>query len=453
MTSSFMNSVAFMANVMNIVLASGVFTLPFSIYETGFILGGIVLLVIAFISYTTAGFLIEALAIANSIHKEENEIFDNLSTSIVSNASKGAFDEFYNSHFHGVLKLNNSASEDEVDTDNENKIGQTNTSNSEVTDSNQNLINNEDKTKEKSVKSKKSGMSLTKSEKDEKEDNFYIFKRFEILKMSKSVLNKPLYACCLLIMIGYLYISLTSNAVLLGSSIEKIIIKTFDLPVNKDDSVGLWYYVVTLGYYILIILISLRNIEELKKFTSIIMAMRFIIITLIFGICIYTIAKYGATDWSEIPKFNFKNITLMLGNTLFYFMIQHSVPGIVEGFRPQKNLNRLLFISFLTSFIIFYLYALVTLLAFGKYKTCDYNDEYPTAIMNYFNLNFLDFNFLGYIINYYPLFNIITGSIQLISLKNNFVVAIGGCYSGFSSKYEENRKVSILKCLFPSIIT
>ena len=32
-------------------------------------------------------------------------------------------------------------------------------------------------------------------EDEEKKDNFYIFKRYEILKLAKGVLNKPLYGC------------------------------------------------------------------------------------------------------------------------------------------------------------------------------------------------------------------------------------------------------------------
>ena len=67
---------AFMANILNIVLATGIFTLPFSLWETGFFLGGIILLIVALVSFTTNTFLIETIAIANAIEKEEQEIFN-----------------------------------------------------------------------------------------------------------------------------------------------------------------------------------------------------------------------------------------------------------------------------------------------------------------------------------------------------------------------------------------
>jgi hypothetical protein len=44
-----------------------------------------------------------------------------------------------------------------------------------------------------------------------------------------------------------------------------------------------------------------------------------------------------------------------------------------------------------------------------------------------FNINFLPFPIFGYIINYFPIFNVITSAMQLITLKNNILQAIGSC--------------------------
>jgi len=62
-----------------------------------------------------------------------------------------------------------------------------------------------------------------------------------------------------------------------------------------------------------------------------------------------------------------------------------------------------------------------------------------------FNLNFVKFPIFGIIINYYPLFNIINASIQLITLKNNILQAIGSCSSEFMEKMNFNKMVILRK--------
>lgn len=409
--SQILNSIAFIANILNIVLATGVFTLPFSLYEAGVVLGGVVLLLISLTSFITSSFLIESIAIANAINKEEQQIYSEIRTSITSENSM-LVGSIHDVNMEGLLKFNSPLN------------SPTSSTTSEI--EGKNKLND----------------TVDKDDEDERRDSFYIEKRFEVLKMTKSAFSKPYYLISIVIMIGYVYISITSNAVLMGTSLEQILIKTFDLKPLEDSKVGILYYIVVGFYYFCILTVSLRNIEELKKFTSIIMLARIVVIALIVGSCFYIIKKDGITPIDKIPKMNFDNITLMIGNTLFYFMIQHSVPGIVEGFKPQRNLMKLLFFSFFISFVVFYAYGIITLLTFGKYTNCSL-DDFPSAIRNYFNLNFLGLSFVGYVINYYPIFNIITGSIQLITLKNNFVVAINGCKQNFSAKYEELRKVRI----------
>ena len=63
--------------------------------------------------------------------------------------------------------------------------------------------------------------------------------------------------------------------------------------------------------------------------------------------------KYGTAKISEVKTFDISNITVMIGNSLFVFMSHHSIPGMVEGFSPQKNLMTLLIIGYF--FIVYYL--------------------------------------------------------------------------------------------------
>lgn len=61
-----------------------------------------------------------------------------------------------------------------------------------------------------------------------------------------------------------------------------------------------------------------------------------------------------------------------------------------------------------------------------------------------FNLNFVSFPVVGKIINYYPLFNLINASIQLITLKNNILQAIGSCSRELLDSIDFSKKVNLV---------
>ena len=69
-------SIFFIANLLNFVLATAVFTIPFPMYEVGIILGTIILAITCFISVIACTFIIESLALKNSILKRENTILN-----------------------------------------------------------------------------------------------------------------------------------------------------------------------------------------------------------------------------------------------------------------------------------------------------------------------------------------------------------------------------------------
>ena len=256
----------------------------------------------------------------------------------------------------------------------------------------------------------------------EDEDQFYIFKRLEISKLASRVFNKPVYYFVVISMICYLYIGLTSNAMIAGKSLLSIISKTVGGSGLSYD----YYYAIVLIFFFFVILLALNNINHLKKLSMLIMICRFIMIFLILGSCIYAIVNYGSAKFSDIPKFNMPNITVMIGNSLFLFMSHHSMPGMVENFKPQKNLIRLVVIAYIFSLIIMLTYGYVSLFAFAHFTNCDTGD-FPCAIQSTFSLNFLSLPVIGYIINYYPLLNIITSALLAITLKNNVLQVIGSC--------------------------
>jgi purine-cytosine permease-like protein len=180
----------------------------------------------------------------------------------------------------------------------------------------------------------------------------------------------------------YLYIGLTSNTVIASRSIQKI----FSIMIYGDTHSlpSFSYYIIALLFIFIVLLLSLGDIKNLRKFTIAIMICRFTVIIIILSCCFYSMAEYGVSSLEQIPKFKIENISIMLGNSIFFFMIHHSIPGIVDSFKPQKQLTFLLFIGFFISLIFMISFGFIALLAFSKVTTCD-NDYFPCAIQ-VFNL-------------------------------------------------------------------
>ena len=393
-------SIFFIANLLNFVLATAVFTIPFPMHEVGLILGTIILSITCFISVIACTFIIEALALKNSILKRENAI---LNLAIKDEDNEAKKDEEKNDN-----NLNNSPPallKDDINNNINGEEGDRNTYDKKET-----LIKESEKVEEKGEES------------NEKNDSFYIFKRFEISKLSKA-LPKPGYFFVVITIICYLYIGVTSNGIIAGNNLKDIIGKTFDTDMPEYS-----YYIIVLCFFVITIIIALNNIKHLKKFSMFIMVMRFVIIFLIMGCCFYSMAKFGIAKYKDIPKFDISNITVMIGNSLFVFMSHHSIPGMVENFTPQRRLIKLLIIGYIFSLLFIVLYSYIGVFAFGDPSLpCDKSSPFPIAIQSTFSSNFLGLAGVGYIINYYPILNVITSGMQLITLRNNILEAIAGC--------------------------
>ena len=379
----------FIANILNFVLATAVFTIPFPMHECGIILGTIILGLTCFVSVIACTFIIEALAMKNSIRKKES----------------------------GILKF-------AIDSENENEEDKL----KENLNPNNNDNNNENNNDISGVTHFKESILD-----EELNDDFYIKKRYEISKLAK-LLPKPLYFFVVLTMIFYLYVGVTSNSIIAGNNLKDIIGKTFNTDLPEYS-----YQIIVSVFYFFVITIALNNINNLKKFSMFIMIMRFLIIALIIGCCVYSIVKNGAAKFKDIPKFDLSNITVMIGNSLFVFMSHHSIPGMVENFTPQKNLVKILILGYFFSFLFISAYGYIALFSFSKPDlTCE--KVFPCAIQATFSSNFLGLPVIGYIINYYPILNVITSGMQLITLRNNILDAIAGCSPSLSEQLNFTQK-------------
>ena len=415
------SSFFFIANLLNFVLATAVFTIPFPMHEVGLVLGTIILSITCFISVIACTFIIEALALKNSIIKRENLILNKAIKEKKVEKGKDTKNSQGKESLGVITKETIASNIEEID----DKIEE---EENEEDDKKIKIIDNEDDDEEDEL-----------DKDDEKRDNFYISKRYEISKLSKA-LPKPGYFFVVVTIIFYLYVGVTSNGIIAGNNLKDIIGKTFDIEM-PDYS----YYIIVLCFFTITITIALNNIKNLKKFSMFIMIMRFVIIFLIMGCCFYSIGKYGAAKFSDIPKFDLSNITVMIGNSLFVFMSHHSIPGMVENFTPQKRLIKLLIIGYIFSLIFIVLYSYVGVFAFSDPSlSCDKDSPFPIAIQSTFSSNFLGLSIFGYIINYYPILNVITSGMQLITLRNNILEAIAGCNPELSKSLNFAEKSGII---------
>ena len=411
------SSIFFIANLLNFVLATAVFTIPFPMHEVGIILGTIILAITCFISVIACTFIIEALALKNSILKQENIILDKAiaeekqeNNDLFDKSEKDKDKDKDKDRPTFLSKTSLASNIDEIKQVEKNDI---------IKEDNQ-----EEQEKDKEVIDDMLGDDLL-----ERSNTFYISKRFEISKLSKA-LPKIGYFFVVITIICYLYIGVTSNGIIAGNNLKDIIGRTLGIDMPEYS-----YYIIVICFFFITITIALNNIKHLKKFSMFIMVMRFVIIFLIMGCCFYSMGKYGVAEFKDIPKFDLSNITVMIGNSLFVFMSHHSIPGMVENYKKKKRLIKLLIIGYIFSLIFIVLYSYIGLFAFSNpnYK-CDKNSEFPIAIQSTFSSNFLGLPVVGYIINYYPILNVITSGMQLITLRNNILEAIAGCNRELSNK-------------------
>ena len=279
------SSIFFIANLLNFVLATAVFTIPFPMHEVGIILGTIILAITCFVSVIACTFIIEALALKNSLLKQENTILEK------------AIQE------HEQKEQEQRESTDNKDKDRPTFLSKASlASNLEDIQKDNNLI--PDEIEQELIDNESYEDTL------ERRNTFYIYKRFEISKLSKA-LPKAGYFFVVLTIIFYLYVGVTSNGIIAGNNLKDIIGKT--LGINMPDYS---YYIIVLSFFMITIIIALNNIKHLKKFSMFIMIMRFVIIFLIMGSCFYSMGKYGISKMKDVPKFDLSNITVMIGNSL-----------------------------------------------------------------------------------------------------------------------------------------
>ena len=461
--------------LLNMTMGTSIYTLPYSLYESGIYLGFIIIISNILLSFITSCFIIESISISNFLEliyivRRNKKLFFNKNTNTSklndisyvddnNNYSNTKFSEDNNeletidskeANFTNPIHNMNYYSQEEINSNN--KIHVTNNinftddfkdndesinlveSNNKYYKNNQlqsyaNLHDNNNNNKNNTNINNQSVRKLSKDLEEAKcliknEQDYFMNNKIELCDLTLKAFDKgKVYVFISSIIILYLYIAISAQCLLFNSIIIETIYQLITQTIlYKKDFDTIVYFLLTISFFTILVIFSQTSIQTLAKVSSYIAFLRLAILIAIVYTMIDNIVKYGPSSYEVIPKMNYNNTTLMFGNTLFFFMTQHSIPGLACGFKKQKYIFIVFFIGFLTSAIIQYLYGLLSVIAYSKYTSC--TEHYPSAIQSYFNKNFINIKAISFLINFNAMFNTITGSILTITLKNNLITFI-----------------------------
>ena len=144
---------------------------------------------------------------------------------------------------------------------------------------------------------------------------------------------------------------------------------------------------------------------------------------MIFG-SVISIFVFGITMNYEDFVPDLTHASNLFANTVFIFVVHHSIAGIVKPVRPQISLYRIIFNSFALGCTVLWVESFLAALAFADVKNPNWN-EFPWEIQSLYNENFTSVPIIGQIWNFYPALNVAAVPILTITLRNNFFVMFG----------------------------
>jgi amino acid permease len=290
---------------------------------------------------------------------------------------------------------------------------------------------------------------------EERQDYFYIFKKYELHELidftfgrREGYMSKLILYIFYMLMISYIT-RFSSNSMTYSTFAFR---NGYDKGKEVDNYELKTYYSYTIEVlYVVILLfisciISEINQKYLVKIGYIIMiALSIPVLTcFIFFFLNVNLLKY--TTINLIPLANFKNISSSLGFCLTSFSIQVYLPRYVEEFTPQKKLFRYILISGITAFLLISLFSILAVFTFSNIINCDIED-FPSALqLNILN-NFQYFHKIAQISSFFQILNIVFIVYLIVSMKGIFFF---GLYEKLKST---GKKIDRFKLVFLTMIT
>lgn len=316
--------------IFNLIVGTGALTLPAAFHDAGWLLSTIIIVMLAFMSYLTATFVIESMASANAIiqHRRLQRIKQTSSSSTRSQVVQDP-------------SLSSATSDDE---------SEPLLSDPEVT-----LIT--------------SGGSSSRPEEPEQERYYNIVEVFEMGKMASLFFNKAGRIAFYLCLTIYLYGDLAIYGAAVAKSLRDVACTYTPANVSKSSSnisetVQCWpdadltrldAYRIALAIFVFALgpfaFFNVTKTKYLQLLTTFMRWMAFIVMITLACIRLSKgfVYKPAVSQFSGVPN--------LFGVCVYSFMCHHSLPSLVTPISRKKHVNSLIGIDYLIILSFYFLLA------------------------------------------------------------------------------------------------
>lgn len=327
--------------VFNLIVGTGALTMPKAIASSGSILGIVMIVFIAFTSFVTATFTIEAMACANALHR-------------------------------WTLRQKQRKKQDKETVDGEEVIP--------AETSGINLINGGGSGEEEPL--------IDRSPEKQTEGDIYaIRERIEMGEMASLFFKKGGVIVFYLFIIVYLYGDLAIYAAAVPKSLRDVIcnynpnnatlnitnlLLNESMPCFKDDEDGLnrfeVYQIALTVFFLCMLPFVFFNVQKTKWLQILTTILRWVSFLMMISIAIARIAKNGA---ARPPLADIAGVPTLFGAAIYSFMCHHSLPSLISPIKDKGKINTLFVIDY-SLILLFY----VLLCATAIYAFDDLQDLY-----------------------------------------------------------------------------
>mmetsp|Transcript_70131 Transcript_70131/g.131103 ORF Transcript_70131/g.131103 Transcript_70131/m.131103 type:complete len:531 (-) Transcript_70131:193-1785(-) len=366
----------------NSLTGIGVLTVPYAFKEAGWLLGITTLLVCMFMAFITGTYIIEAEAIANAMHYAEGV---------------GTLAEDL------LPKLKDECKQQDADPNDAVRLFQ--------------------------------GASI----KSNSESAFKIRDRIEVGTIGERLLTNSVARILVYVaIICFIYGSLSAFVVTVNTSLSHTLAsmlqggcKSFQCPWKGNASVDQLYPLCLMATFLLAFKLCLGDLQKTKKFTVMVMAIRFIAMGIMLVGTASIIGDRGYAQepgtpeqpdmtlseaFEELPRWNFGSLGFIFGNSVYVFTLHHALPSMIAPLEHQDDAPKVLISSFLVVVFLMVLLSVSAMLAFQEVQSF-YNLNFTHTLASIWTVFDIG-SAVGLFIVAYPTFAISTIPTNAITLRN-----------------------------------
>mmetsp|Transcript_132720 Transcript_132720/g.343433 ORF Transcript_132720/g.343433 Transcript_132720/m.343433 type:complete len:540 (+) Transcript_132720:65-1684(+) len=298
---------------------------------------------------------------------------------------------------------------------------------------------------------------------------FKIRERVELGPLGEMVLRqsgkRAMADAIYLMVVVFTYGTASALAVTVNSSLSHTFCAAKALATNNEDcdDDAVYSVCVIISFFITLPL-CFANLQKTKKFTQVIMMLRFIAIAIMLAVATWMaagrVAKEGSTAvLKTLPMWHSENFMSVFGNAVFLFGIHHYLPSMISPLEPQTKAPCAIATAFLSCYVLIVGVCATALVAWGgeTQPTCsDKPGGHFCSVQPLYNLNFAPLPGLGgavaIFLTSYPAMAIASIPIAAITTRNTMARWLGITLPDPDKPFTFNNVVMTLAVLMPPSI-